>query len=558
MRGEAAEPRRHRGRTSTRRRRRHLPLGSYGEFLNQEILCARRRHARRRCVATRCDPESAEPGRHARRLGSTPTGRHVGRQGDRPPDERQVRLREPPPEVLPRPQPLRDRHRVGAGSSASSSAFAFAVGILHLVRADLQVRGVFTDAGGHPRRRRRAGRRRQGRAGHGHRRRPRPRQRHRRVRGQQRRRPRPPRPPPRSPWRRCSAPSSSASTARSSGPFLADLPDDERVIPVERTKTPFDVFELTKVGTRSIEATDTEKLNTLITQLADVTEGKQRPDRHAAQRITVVSAAIDERDDQLQQLLDRADKLSATLAEKDETLVGLIDQSQAVLDLVSRRAHRPGRRPRRRRHDRRAAVRRGVGPQDAARHHPRDAAPDARHRRAPPGRPRPLAELGRHRRPRPRRRHRRRGRGRRSTSGRSAPTWSRCSRRCRRCPRSCRCPPRDAPIHRPGADGRRLGRTARVVLRRRREGLPADCLLHPRHLALPGSDVRVLGLPAGEIDSVSIDGTQGEGRDDRARRHPDPRGRAGDDRPAVAHRRALHPAVPGVDRGHGAGAGRAR
>ena len=121
------------------------------------------------------------------------------------------------------------------------------------------------------------------------------------------------------------------------GPFLADLPEDERVIPVERTKTPFDVFELTKVGTRSIEATDTEKLNRLITQLADVSEGKHDQIATLLDSITVVSSTINERDAQLQQLLERADTLSATLAEKDQTLVGLIDQSQAVLDLVSRR-----------------------------------------------------------------------------------------------------------------------------------------------------------------------------------------------------------------------------
>ncbi|HVM10668.1 MAG TPA: MlaD family protein [Acidimicrobiales bacterium] len=120
-------------------------------------------------------------------------------------------------------------------------------------------------------------------------------------------------------------------------PYLAELPEDERVIPLERTKTPFDVFELTKVGTRSIEATDTEKLNRLITQLADISEGKHDQIAELASGITDVSAAITDREAQLSQLLDRARTLSDTLAEKDETLVALIDQSQAVLDLVARR-----------------------------------------------------------------------------------------------------------------------------------------------------------------------------------------------------------------------------
>jgi phospholipid/cholesterol/gamma-HCH transport system substrate-binding protein len=121
------------------------------------------------------------------------------------------------------------------------------------------------------------------------------------------------------------------------GPYLADVPEGDRVIPRERTKTPFDVFELTKVGTRAIQATDTEALNRMITQLATVTEGKHDQIGELVRSVTVVSDAITSRDAQLQELLERADTLSATLADKDQTLVGLIDQSQAVLDLVNNR-----------------------------------------------------------------------------------------------------------------------------------------------------------------------------------------------------------------------------
>ena len=120
-------------------------------------------------------------------------------------------------------------------------------------------------------------------------------------------------------------------------PYLEDLPDEERVIPVERTKTPFDVFELTTVGTRSIQATDTEKLNQLIGQLATITEGKQETIRDLVEGIGRFSTAITDRDGQLRSLLDRANRLSALLDEKDQTITGLIDQSQAVLDLVSTR-----------------------------------------------------------------------------------------------------------------------------------------------------------------------------------------------------------------------------
>ncbi|MGH2685764.1 MAG: MlaD family protein, partial [Actinomycetota bacterium] len=111
-------------------------------------------------------------------------------------------------------------------------------------------------------------------------------------------------------------------------PFIEDLPEERRRIPLERTTTPFDIFELTRIGTRSIQATDTEKLNQFINDLADITEGKNTQLRDLVVGIDRVATAINQRDTQLDQLLDRADDLSAMLADKDETLVRLIDASR--------------------------------------------------------------------------------------------------------------------------------------------------------------------------------------------------------------------------------------
>ena len=120
-------------------------------------------------------------------------------------------------------------------------------------------------------------------------------------------------------------------------PYLKDAPESQRVIPISRTKTPFDIFELTKIGTRSIQQTDTDKLNQLIVQLATITEGKQETLRELIEGINRFSGVLNERDVQLRSLLDRTARLSGILSERDQTIVGLIDQSQVVLDLVSRR-----------------------------------------------------------------------------------------------------------------------------------------------------------------------------------------------------------------------------
>ena len=125
-------------------------------------------------------------------------------------------------------------------------------------------------------------------------------------------------------------------------PYLADASAAERRIPRDRTKIPFDVFELTRIGTRGIQQTDTHKLNDFINQLADVTDGQRAPLRRLLTGIDKVATALNQRDTQLRTLLERADKLSATLADKDETLVALVDASQKILDFVAARRDQLG------------------------------------------------------------------------------------------------------------------------------------------------------------------------------------------------------------------------
>jgi phospholipid/cholesterol/gamma-HCH transport system substrate-binding protein len=122
-------------------------------------------------------------------------------------------------------------------------------------------------------------------------------------------------------------------------PYLDELPknDPRRKIPVSQTTTPFDVFKLTRIGTENIKALNTEELNKFINDLAGVTEGKQQSVADLVTGLDKVSTAINLRNAELGQLLDRADALSQTLADKDQTLVALIDESKKILDLLASR-----------------------------------------------------------------------------------------------------------------------------------------------------------------------------------------------------------------------------
>ncbi len=115
---------------------------------------------------------------------------------------------------------------------------------------------------------------------------------------------------------------------------MAELPEEQRVVPLERTKVPFDVFELTRIATDGIEELETDKLNAFLVDLADITDGKAATVEDLVEGIDRVGRAVNERDAEFEALLDQADRLSATLADKDDELIALLDSSDRILDLI--------------------------------------------------------------------------------------------------------------------------------------------------------------------------------------------------------------------------------
>jgi phospholipid/cholesterol/gamma-HCH transport system substrate-binding protein len=122
------------------------------------------------------------------------------------------------------------------------------------------------------------------------------------------------------------------------------LPRSKRVIPheecggdglcIQRTTTPEDIFDITREATERIEATDNDRLNQLIQQLAGIAEGKHATVTDLINGIRDVSTAIAQRDGKLADLLDHSDRLATNLAEKDQQLVKLIDASKTLLDFL--------------------------------------------------------------------------------------------------------------------------------------------------------------------------------------------------------------------------------
>jgi phospholipid/cholesterol/gamma-HCH transport system substrate-binding protein len=113
-------------------------------------------------------------------------------------------------------------------------------------------------------------------------------------------------------------------------PYLAS----GAVIPLDRTSTPFDTFDITSATQRATSGLDTKALNKLVTELAAVTGGKREDVARLVDGIDRVARAVADRDSELRSLLDRAHVLSGTLAEKDAVVQRLVDQASGLLAVL--------------------------------------------------------------------------------------------------------------------------------------------------------------------------------------------------------------------------------
>jgi phospholipid/cholesterol/gamma-HCH transport system substrate-binding protein len=128
-----------------------------------------------------------------------------------------------------------------------------------------------------------------------------------------------------------------AKYVRLSGDVKAPVLKKGAVIPNDRTATPYDIFEIAKESTHRIEETHNDQLNTLIKQLATITQGKEQSIQDVIHGVGKLADAIAQRDEQLSDLIDRANTISNTLATKDQTLVTLLDQSDSLLKVLANR-----------------------------------------------------------------------------------------------------------------------------------------------------------------------------------------------------------------------------
>ena len=120
-------------------------------------------------------------------------------------------------------------------------------------------------------------------------------------------------------------------------PYLADLPEEERRIPIERTRLPIGVQDALGRFTEAADAYDVDEIDQLLQNFADISADNADSFEPLVENITVLASMLNARRAQIATLLADTTEVTAALARQDQALLALIDQSGRLLDVVAER-----------------------------------------------------------------------------------------------------------------------------------------------------------------------------------------------------------------------------
>ncbi|MET9240454.1 MlaD family protein [Nonomuraea sp. NPDC003709] len=120
-------------------------------------------------------------------------------------------------------------------------------------------------------------------------------------------------------------------------PFMDQLPEGQRRIPVTRTGVPTLINDAIKDATRLVQRLDTDAVDDLLTELDKVDLGKRGRITRLLRNIGDLSDTISKSEPQLQRLIDNGTRIMNVLEKKDRQLARLIDAISVMLAELRRR-----------------------------------------------------------------------------------------------------------------------------------------------------------------------------------------------------------------------------
>ncbi|MEV4178101.1 MlaD family protein [Nonomuraea sp. NPDC049709] len=122
-----------------------------------------------------------------------------------------------------------------------------------------------------------------------------------------------------------------------SPPYVDQLPEAQRRVPVQRTGVPTLINDAVKDATRLVERLDTEAVDDLLAELGKMDTFKRGRVTRLLDNIGDLSDTISKSEPQLQRLLDNGTRVMDVLEKKDRQLGRLIDALEVMLNELRRR-----------------------------------------------------------------------------------------------------------------------------------------------------------------------------------------------------------------------------
>ncbi|MFC4060012.1 MlaD family protein [Planomonospora corallina] len=120
-------------------------------------------------------------------------------------------------------------------------------------------------------------------------------------------------------------------------PYMDELPQERRLIPMERTSTPTLVTDALKDATRLVDRLDTEAVDKLLRELSELEPAPEGRVSRLLDDIGELSEVISESEPELQRLLDSGDRVMKLLDSKDAEIDRLVDSIEVMLEELRRR-----------------------------------------------------------------------------------------------------------------------------------------------------------------------------------------------------------------------------
>jgi phospholipid/cholesterol/gamma-HCH transport system substrate-binding protein len=120
-------------------------------------------------------------------------------------------------------------------------------------------------------------------------------------------------------------------------PYMADVPERKRQIPLDRTKIPITVNDVLKSGTETVQKLDTKTFSKVLDQLSGLDATSQKKIASAFSKLTSLADGINSSNSKIEQLLDNSDRVIGIVTAKDAQLSRLVTNAETLIATLRKR-----------------------------------------------------------------------------------------------------------------------------------------------------------------------------------------------------------------------------